>query len=58
MEKELAKLKEVVLKVTNSNLDEDTKKVVLGVLRQRIFDLGREISIMNKNIEFVQEKGK
>lgn len=58
MEKELAKLEEVVLKVTNSNLDEDTKKVVLGVLRQRIFDLGREISIMNKNIEFVQEKGK
>ena len=58
MEKELAKLEEVVLKVTNSNLDEDTKKIVLGVLHQRIFDLGREISIMNKNIEFVQEKGK
>ena len=50
MEKELEKLEEVVIKVTDSNLDEDTKKIVLGVLRQRIFDLGREISIINKNM--------
>lgn len=58
MEKELEKLEEVVIKVTDSNLDEDTKKIVLGVLRQRIFDLGREISIINKNMEFVQGKSK
>ena len=58
MEKELEKLEDVVIKVTDSNLDEDTKKIVLGVLRQRIFDLGREISIINKNMEFVQGKSK
>ena len=58
MEKELEKLEEVVIKVTDSNLDEDTKKIVLGVLRQRIFDLGREISIINKNMKFVQGKSK
>lgn len=58
MEKELEKLEDVVIKVTDSNLDEDTKKIVLGVLKQRIFDLGREISIINKNMEFVQGKSK
>ena len=56
MEKELAKIEVAIEKVTESDLDNETKEFVLNVLKKRLFELRNEISTINKNVEIYKAK--
>ena len=58
MEEKLAKLEDVIVKVGESNLDEEAKKIILELVRNETFALRSEISVRNQNIETVFPKGK
>ena len=58
MEEKLAKLEDVIVKVGESNLDEESKKIILELVRKETFALRSEISVRNQNIETVFPKGK
>lgn len=58
MEEKLTKLEDVIVKVGESNLDEEDKKIILELVRKETFALRSEISVRNQNIETVFSKGK
>lgn len=58
MEEKLTKLEDVIVKVGESNLDEEDKKIILELVRKETFALRSEISVRNQNIETVFPKGK
>ena len=58
MEEKLTKLEDVIVKVGESNLDEEAKKIILELVRKETFALRSEISVRNQNIETVFPKGK
>ena len=58
MEEKLAKLEDVIVKVGESNLDEEAKRIILELVRKETFVLRSEISVRNQNIETVFPKGK
>lgn len=58
MEEKLTKLEDVIVKVGESNLDEEAKKIILELVRNETFALRSEISVRNQNIETVFPKGK
>ncbi len=54
MEEELKKLDVAIEKVTESNLDNETKEFVLNVLKKRLFELRNELATVNRNVEIYQ----
>jgi hypothetical protein len=54
MEEELKKLDVAIEKVTDSNLDNETKEFVLNVLKKRLFELRNELATVNRNVEIYQ----
>jgi len=56
MEKELEKLDLVIFKVTNSNLDDETKSYILKQLQKRAFELRNDISKVNQDVEIYKAK--
>ena len=56
MEEELKKLEAATSKVTESNLDNETKEFVLKVLKQRLVELRNEIATVKRNIGIYKSK--